>query len=349
MNRRILPYLARHAAAALLLVATACETPDTDDPPAIDTATASSDTTVGSDGEAGDGELGVEDRLEETVGRLANDFPQRNSSSPQTYRDAEDYLADELLAAGYTPTLQEVPTDGEVFHNVIVEKTGTTTPSEIVIVGAHYDTARGTPGADDNASGVAATLELARRFADRSVDRTLRFILFANEEPPYFGSETMGSFVHAERARDAGEDVVAMLSLEMLGYYTDEPGSQEYAEGTELLYPDREFPDRGNFVSFVTRTSGESVVREMDRQFEAAGSVPAEWFAAPASSRGVGLSDQSSFWQNDYPGVMVTDTAFLRNSHYHTSSDTPGTLDYETFAAVVRALEPVVAARVDDG
>jgi hypothetical protein len=225
----------------------------------------------------------------------------------------------------------------DCFHaeNVILEIPGRS--ADVVIVGAHYDSAVGAAGADDNASGVAATLEIARRLSGRRFQRTIRFVLFANEEPPYFQHAGMGSLTHAQASARRGDHIAAMLSLESLGYYSEAPGSQRYPWPIGLLYP-----DRADFVAFVGNVSSRALVREAIGTFRAAVSFPSEGAALPASIPGVGWSDHWSFWESGYLAVMVTDTAPYRNPNYHEPTDRRGTLDYRRLARVTIGLTQVV-------
>jgi Zn-dependent M28 family amino/carboxypeptidase len=278
------------------------------------------------------------DRLRTHVERLADAFGRRNPAHPAIYRGAETYLASAFESMDYSVELEDVPTRDEVFHNVVAERRGRSRADEIVVVGAHYDSVRGSPGADDNASGVAAVLELARWWQTiESPSRTVRFVCFANEEHPFFQTEAMGSRRHAERARERGEDIVAMLSLEMLGYYREAPGTQSYPIGLGWFYP-----ERGDFVAFVGNLSSRGVVRRSIGAFRDVARHPSEGLAAPSFVPGVGLSDHRAFWQVDYEAIMVTDTAFFRNPHYHEPTDRPETLDYERMAHVVEGLQAVV-------
>ena len=200
------------------------------------------------------------------------------------------------------------------------------TGSGDIVVGAHYDTVPGSPGADDNASGVAVLIELSEMLRNRKI----RFVAFANEEAPYFLGPEMGSFVYA---RDRGKGVRAMFSLEMLGYYRDEPDSQRYPAPLGLFYP-----DRGNFIAFVADLGSFSLVRKSSRLFRQNTDFPSEWLAAPRIVPGLSWSDHWSFRQHGTPAVMVTDTAFYRYPHYHLPSDTPEKLDYERMAKVTLGL-----------
>ena len=200
-----------------------------------------------------------------------------------------------------------------------------------MVIGAHYDSVPGSPGADDNASGVAVLIELAR------MGLPARFVAFANEEMPYFQSGEMGSYVWAERAHKGGERIDAMLSLEMLGYYADGAGTQKYPAPLSWFYP-----DRGNFIAFVGDVGSRALVRRSIAAFRRHSKFPSEGVAAPAGIPGVTWSDHWSFRQHDYPAIMVTDTAFFRNPHYHQASDTPDKLDYERMARVTLGLAATI-------
>jgi hypothetical protein len=280
--------------------------------------------------------------LRRDVAGLAVDIGERNvRNRPKQLAQAADYIEGKFGAAGYKVNRQQYGVSGTACSNLEVEIPGTTQPEEIVIVGAHYDTVRGTSGADDNTSGIAGTLALARRFAHRKTDRTLRFVAFVNEEPPYFQTEKMGSLVYARRCRERGENVVGMLSLEMLGYYDDEPGSQRYPPPFSLLYP-----SKGNFIAFIGNTASRHLVRRAVGTFRKYEQFPSEGAAAPGIIRGVGFSDHWSFWQEGYSALMVTDTAMFRYRHYHEPEDTIDKIDFDRMARVVRGLEKVIAELV---
>jgi Zn-dependent M28 family amino/carboxypeptidase len=259
----------------------------------------------------------------------------RNTFEPEHLAAAADYV--EKAFAGYAVERQQYDADGVSVANLIVEIRGTTRPEEIVVVGAHYDSIDGTPGADDNASGVAGMLALARRFANAKPARTLRFVAWVNEEPPHFQTGTMGSYVYARRCRERGERIVAALSLEMLGYYDAAPGSQQYPPPLAALYP-----DTADFIGFAGNIASRSLVNQCVKAFRARTAFPAHAAVLPELIPQTGWSDQWSFWQFGWPALMVTDTALYRNPHYHQSSDTPETLDYARMAAVVEGLAGVV-------
>jgi Zn-dependent M28 family amino/carboxypeptidase len=210
----------------------------------------------------------------------------------------------------------------------------------VVVVGAHYDSVEGgTPGADDNASGVAGLLALARRFGKTPSARTLRFVAFANEEPPYFQTEEMGSLVYARGCAARGERVVAMLSLETMGMFSEAPGTQHYPFPFDALSP-----STGDFLAFVGNVRSTKLVRDAVATFRRTRMLPAEGAAVPDLAPGVGWSDHWSFWQTGVPALMVTDTAPFRNANYHEESDTPETLDYRKLARAVVGLAAVIEA-----
>ncbi|HQY62574.1 MAG TPA: M20/M25/M40 family metallo-hydrolase [Polyangiaceae bacterium] len=275
--------------------------------------------------------------LRRDVEALAGTIGARNLENRDTLARAEQHVRSRMRALGYTPERQSYDVGIRSVGNLEATHAGTSKPKEIVVVGAHYDSAFDAPGADDNASGVAALLALAETFATRPTARTVRFVAFANEEPPRFWTEAMGSLVYAKACAARGDDVKAMLSLETLGYYRDAPGTQKYPPPMSLLYS-----DRANFVAFVGNTSSRSLTRESVSVFRGAVEFPSEGAALPGFIEGVGWSDQWSFWQVGYPAVMVTDTAPFRNPNYHKRSDTPDTLDYPRLARVVRGLAAVV-------
>jgi hypothetical protein len=272
--------------------------------------------------------------LRRHVEALASDIGERNAQHPEALEAAAAYVARELEAAGYAPARHEYEAYGRTFANVEAELEGA---DEIVIIGAHYDSERGTPGADDNASGVAAMLALARATKGNELSRTVRFVAFANEEQPHFQTPAMGSWQYAKRSRARGERIVAMLSLESMGYYSDEPGSQHYPPPLSFVYP-----SEGNFIGFVGNVRSRKLVRRAVASFRDAVRFPSEGAALPEAVPGVGWSDHWAFWQEGYPAIMVTGTAPYRNPHYHRATDTPDTLDYERLARVVIGLEAVI-------
>lgn len=271
------------------------------------------------------------------VQTLAGEIGERNMRQYHNLTLARDYIARELTQLGYEIEQQPFTAEGREVSNIIAEIPGTTRPKEIVIFAAHYDSVFGTPGANDDGSGVAAVLEIARLSRGLKPARTLRFVLFVNEEPPYFQSELMGSVVYARRCKERKEDVVAMYSLETKGYYSDEPNSQQYPSELATLYP-----NTGNFIAFASNVGSANLLRHSVEVFRENTTLPSEGGAAPEAIPGVGWSDHWSFWRQGYSAVMVTDTAPYRYPHYHATSDTPDQLDYDRLARCVTGLFAVL-------
>jgi hypothetical protein len=276
-------------------------------------------------------------RLRGDVAVLAGEIGERNTLHYGALQSAAVFIADRFRALGL-PVREETYRAGErEVSNIVAEIRGDNNPDEIFVVGAHYDSVAGSPGANDNASGVAALLELARHFRDAKPHRTMRLVAFVNEEPPYYRTELMGSMVHARQARERGEKVVAMLALETIGCYSDLPKSQKYPAPFSLFYP-----DTGNFIAFVANFASRDLLHRTIGAFRRTTPFPSEGLAAPEFITGIGWSDHWSFWQAGYPALMVTDTAPFRYPHYHEPSDTPGKLDYGRMARVVTGIGRVV-------
>jgi len=284
-------------------------------------------------------EARVRDRLATHVQTLAGDIGERNLERYPALLEAAGYIERTFTDLGYAPADEPFESRGRPVRNIVAEKRGDSAVAGIVLVGAHYDSVPGSPGANDNGSGVAALLELARLLADQPLPCTVRYVAFVNEEAPYFGSPQMGSLVHAEGARARAERIRAMLSLETIGYYSDEPGSQRYPFPLNMFYP-----DTANFIGFVGNLGSRQLVRSALRTFRQTTAFPAEGAAVPERVPGVGWSDHWSFWQAGYRAIMVTDTAFYRYTPYHTEGDTPERVDYARTARVVAGLARVIAA-----
>lgn len=248
-----------------------------------------------------------------------------------------DFLETSLTEAGYEVNKQGYEVEGKLFENLEAELPGSNKADEIIVIGAHYDSVVGAPGANDNGSGAAAVLALARAFSGKEMSRTLRFVEFVNEEPPFFWTGNMGSLVYAKKSREVGDNIVAMLSLETMGYYSDKPGSQEYPFPLSIAYP-----LTGNFIGFVGDFASGKLLRQVIGSFRSQTSFPSEGAILPNALPGVGWSDHWSFWQQGYPAIMVTDTAPFRYPYYHTSEDTPDKVDYAKLARVVAGLERVI-------
>lgn len=278
-------------------------------------------------------DMALPGRLERHVRELSEG--PRNLENQASIRRTLGYLEDELRKQGFDPRRQEVLSPAD---NLIVSIAAREPDAKVLIIGAHYDTAGASPGADDNASGVATLLELAARLKDLNgqSDVALELVFYANEEPPHFKTSAMGSFVHATSIRNP-DKVLGMISLESLGYYSDQPGSQNYPFPLSLRYP-----DTGNFVAFVGDTSARSFLRASIAEFRKVAKIPAVGGTAPSLVQGIDWSDHWAYSRVGIPAFMVTDTAAFRNPHYHREGDTADTLDFRRMALVVEAMETVI-------
>jgi Zn-dependent M28 family amino/carboxypeptidase len=271
------------------------------------------------------------------VERLAGAIGQRNLWQYPGLAAAAEYVEAELRRTGPEVASQRFAVDGHEVRNLELVLPGGDRPEEIVLVGAHYDSVLGSPGANDNATGTAAVLELARLLAGRRLSRTVRLVAFVNEEPPFFRTDDMGSLRYARRCAERGERICAMLCLETIGYYSTLPGSQAYPLPFGLFHP-----ATADFVAFVANLGSGRLGRRAAASFRRHSDFPCEASVAPGWLPGVGWSDHWAFWQQGYPAIMVTDTALFRYAPYHMPHDTPEKIDYEGTARVVAGLARVV-------
>ena len=282
-------------------------------------------------------EVALREELRASVQKLAGEIGERNMWHYPQLNAAADFIEDSFSRSGLRTRRDAYDMHGRQCHNIEAEVPGA--HREILLIGAHYDSVFGSPGANDNGTGVAATLALARRFAGKKPKHTLRFVTFVNEEPPYFLSDEMGSFIYAGRCKAHGDKISAMISLETIGYFSDAPHSQQYpSPGLGIFYP-----RVGNFIGFVSNVHSRALLRRVVALFRKQAKIPSEGAALPAFIPGVSWSDQWSFWQHGYPGIMVTDTAPFRYPDYHSATDTPDKLDYDRFTLVVSGIEKVIA------
>ncbi len=274
-------------------------------------------------------------RLEAHVRRLAASEPARAFHNVAALNAAADYVESEFRATGCNPVRQTFQVSGDDYHNIACSFGPHDAPR--VVIGGHYDVAGDdNPGADDNASAVAAVLDLARMVnaARPDLRHRLDLVAWSLEEPPNFRSENMGSFVHAADIAEGGVDLKLMISVEMIGYFSDEPGSQTYPLSFLKLF----YPDRGDFIGVIGQSFDRARVRRIRELMRVSDTLPVHSINAPAIVPGIDLSDHWGFWQHGLPAVMVTDTAFLRNPNYHMPTDTPDTLDYKRMALTVDGL-----------
>jgi len=276
----------------------------------------------------------IDSNLRLHVDRLAGLIGPRYLQKPKTIQATIGYIEGQWGSMGYKSSQECYDAIGDRATNLIVEKSGNKRADEIILLGAHYDTVYSTPGADDNASAVAVLLEVSRLLREHQCKRTIRYVAFACEEPPYFNVDAMGSQHHARQARLRGDKIQGMLCLEMVGYYSTADNSQTVPP----LIPKwmrRFFPHRGDFLAAVGNMPSWKLCWNFRRGFKrGARSMPLFSICLPEKINEIRLSDNSSFWDQGYPALMLTDTSFLRNPNYHRATDTPDTLDYQRMTEV---------------
>lgn len=275
-------------------------------------------------------------RLQEHVRMLSVELSPRDAGHVENLARAARYIRGELESAGAVVSEQNYEAEGRSYMNVVASFGPET--KERIVVGAHYDAAGPYPAADDNASGVAGLIELARLLGQKPPPMRVELVAYCLEEPPFFRSPYMGSIVHAGALRRQGVSVRVMFSLEMIGYFSDEEGSQRFPISS-LKYI---YPSRGNFITVVGDFRNGPTVRRIKQAMMSASPLPVRSINAPRSVPGIDFSDHMSYWENGYDAVMVTDTAFYRNRNYHTANDTYETLDYERMASVVKGVHAAV-------
>jgi len=282
-------------------------------------------------------EVIISDQLRSHISTLAGTIGERNIWHYAKLKAAEHYITETFIKLGYSVEEQVFNSEGREVKNLSVELPGSSVPEEVVVVGAHYDSVMGSPGANDNGSGVAALLEIARLLREQQPARTVRLVAFVNEEPPFFYTKEMGSQLYAIRSQERGERIIAMLSLETIGFYADGSGTQRYPFPFSLF-----FPKEGNFIGFVSNLASRALVRKAISSFRQHTEFPSEGLAAPGWITGISWSDHWSFWKVGYSAIMITDTALFRYPYYHTLQDTPDKIDYPRTARVVNGLAKVI-------
>jgi Zn-dependent M28 family amino/carboxypeptidase len=278
-------------------------------------------------------------RLQAHVRMLSETLSPRGHEDTQNLNQVAGYVASALREAGAEVSEQRYRTRYDTEFRNIIGVIGPRT-DQVIVVGAHYDAFAGLPGADDNASGVAGLIELAGLLAKHPPRMRVELVAYSTEEPPYFRTEEMGSDQHAAWLVARGEKVRAMIALEMLGSYSDEPGSQRYPMPIlRLLYP-----GTGNFIAVVGKTGQGALVRTVKRAMRGASDLPVQSINAPRFVPGLDFSDHAPYWDRGMNALMITDTAFYRNPRYHTAQDTWNTLDYARMAKVVQGVFAAVHA-----
>lgn len=282
----------------------------------------------------------IKGRLRQHVEKIALQIGERSPKHPERIEFCANYIAAQFALLGLSVSSQEFEFAGLTMSNIIAEVRGSTHPGEVVVIGAHYDSIG--PGANDNASGISGLIEIARHFAKlpykNRPKRTIRFVAFANEEDSGEAWQNMGSYHYARLCKARRENIVGMISLEMLGCFLHEPGSQKYPFPFNLFYP-----NTGNFIGFVANRASLAFVQDVIGKFREVAQFPSEGVAAPEIFADISRSDHWSFWQFDYPALMVTDTSNFRFQHLHLDSDTPDKVDFDSMTRIVDAMMEVVA------
>ena len=287
-----------------------------------------------------DGQVRRREALREDVTALAEGIGERQLDLPGSLERTADHLEERLRDMGWEPERHCFEVAGRSCCNLLVDPRA---PGPPLIVGAHYDTVPGSPGANDNATGVAVLLALAASLRD-GPPLPLRLAFFVNEEPPHFHSEAMGSLRYALDRRDAGEHLAGAIALDGLGYFDPHPGSQEYPPPMQMLYP-----STADFIAFVANGGSTGLLRRLVGAFRARAAFPSEGAILPEGAPGAGWSDHWSFWQAGYEGVMVTDTLPFRYPHYHAPTDTVDRVDFDRLVRVSDGLIATVRSLAAEG
>ncbi len=277
------------------------------------------------------------ERLEGNVRQLAEVIGERNVYRPEALHAARRYIGQAWEAQGYEVTSQDYEVEGITCSNLEITRIGSRHPDQFILVGAHYDSVVGSPGANDNGSGVAALLELSLQLRDLAPDRSIRMVAFTNEEPPFFQTNRQGSRVYAKAARVRGDDIRLMIALETMACFRSEPGSQRYPPLFRHFYP-----DRGDFIALVANLRSRRIMHRLAAAYRQVSDFPLEHLATISLVPGISWSDHLSFWRHGYRALMVTDTAFYRYAHYHSATDTPDKLDYQSLARVTEGLSGAI-------
>ncbi|MEW6732892.1 MAG: M28 family peptidase [Acidobacteriota bacterium] len=271
-------------------------------------------------------------RLQAHVLMLSQQLVPRDSEHPENLDRVAAYIREQFVAAKANVSEQPYQVNGKTYRNVIALFGPDS--KERIVVGAHYDSAGEFPAADDNASGVAGLIELAYLLGNAQLPMRVELVAYSLEEPKYFGTEHMGSAIHAALLKRQGVSLRAMLSLEMIGYFSDAPDSQHFPSSLLKSF----YPSQGNFITVVGKLGQGSLVRRVKRAMRAATPLPVYSINAPQSLPGIDFSDHLNYWNEGYQAVMISDTAFYRNHRYHTAEDTANTLDYQRMAMVVQGV-----------
>ncbi|BBM87567.1 M28 family peptidase [Candidatus Uabimicrobium amorphum] len=279
-------------------------------------------------------DVDVKTKIQQAVYMLSETIGERNPYKYEKLQQAATYI-DKEIPTSFTRKHQTYTIQGKSYTNLAFEKKGKS--EEIIVIGAHYDSAWGTPGADDNASGVAAMIVLAHLLQDYTSPYTLRFVAFTLEEPPYFATPNMGSARYAAQMSANSEKVKIMICLEMLGFFSKQHIQKYPNPALKSMYP-----KHADYIAVVSKFSDRMITSQFHTALKKYNSLSTQLLIAPPILEGVDFSDHRSFWRYGYPALMVTDTSFYRNHHYHKATDTPDTLDYKKMATLTTALAKAI-------
>ncbi len=275
-------------------------------------------------------------RLKAHVLKLSKDYFPRSHTNTKNLDRCAEYIRAHFKKAGAETSIQEFTVLKKKYQNVIGffgDKAGGR-----IVIGAHYDARINTPGADDNASGVSGLIELAYLIGKEKINTGIEFVAYALEEPPFFGTEDMGSAHHAKLLHDRKVSVKCMIALEMIGYFSSEPGSQLYPVPALKIF----YPNKGNFIAIVGRLDQRKIVKKIKGLMKGATDLPVYSVNAPIIVSGIDFSDHRNYWKYDYDAVMITNSAFYRNPEYHEPGDTAERLNYELMGkAVIQVFEAI--------
>ena len=273
----------------------------------------------------------VKDTLYRHIDFLSAKVGERHLWKKGSLDMAADYIHEALSGAGYSVARQTFTAYGQAVYNLIAERSGA--GEDVIVIGAHYDTVPGSPGADDNASGVAGMLELARLCKNDAPRKNLIFAAFVNEEPPCFGSDNMGSMRYAKHLRESNAAIEFMISLEMIGHFNRDE-TQRYPFSAMNFF----YPKTADFLAVIGDFNSSKYVSLVKRKLRRNADIKVRSLIAPAQVAGISHSDNSSFWRYGFKAVMVTDTAYFRNRNYHQETDTIDSLNFNEMAKVVKGL-----------
>lgn len=276
----------------------------------------------------------IRDNLHLHVDTLSNEIGPRNSQYYPALLKTYHYIEQQMSKYNSELSIQDYHYEKKDYHNLILEYQGNELPDEIIVIGAHYDTVLNSPGADDNASGIACLLELIRLLHQYQTKRTVRFVAFTLEEPPFFGTEQMGSYVYARSCRNKNENIVSMIALEMLGFYTEKRNSQKHP----FSHANQQYPDKGNFIALISNEKSHHLNKLFTSYIKETSLIEAHSYIPNHYTPEIELSDHASFWKHDYPAFMITDTAFFRNPNYHEVNDNIETINFRYFTRLVFSL-----------